>query len=340
MTRYLPGLRLVVTAGAILFLLLSGPSSAHHSRAPFDMQGLLAFEGTVVRFQWRNPHVYITVRDSNGAEWLVETDATPVMVRSGWSRDSFAVGDSVTVRIRPDKNPSKHHGLLVSIAGDDGILMASMNRGNEEGIDIVGANTTSLAGVWAARRLEAFKLFPAATDLPVTAAGAEARRQYGPSQNPLAECIPPSGLWFMWANWIYLTEIELGDDENVMRNELYGAERVIYMDGRGHPENGERTNQGHSIGHWEGDTLVFDTTLFTDHRSIFPNSGVPSGERMHLVERLTLGDDGQTALYEFVVEDADYLTEPVSGEYTWHFVPHLEFINAKCEPDIARRYLQ
>ena len=60
-------------------LLTSDESSAHHSRAPFNMDALLAFQGTVVRYQWRNPHVYITVADADGNEWLLETDAVPVI---------------------------------------------------------------------------------------------------------------------------------------------------------------------------------------------------------------------------------------------------------------------
>lgn len=329
--------RATIAAALILFTIIA---PAHHSRAPFNMEGLVAFEGTVVRYQWRNPHVYLIVKDPNGAEWLIETDATPVMRRSGWTRESFVAGDSVSVRIRPDKNPSKYHGLLVSIAGDDGKLMASMNRGDQEGIEIIGASATNLAGVWAGRRRERVSVFPDFADIPVTVVGAEARRQYEPSQNPIAECVPPPAPSFMRLNWIYLTEVKLGDDAIVIRNEFYGAERTIYMDGRDHPENGERTNQGHSIGHWEGDTLVIDTTLFADHRSFISNSGIPSGEKKHLVENLTLNDDEQTALYEFVVEDSDYLAEPLSGEFTWHFVPHLELINIECEPDVARQYLQ
>ena len=109
-------------------VLFACSANAHHSRAPFDMDKLHVFEGTVTAYRWRNPHVYLTVADRNGAEWLIETDATPVMTRSGWSRDTFAPGDSVSVRIRPDKDPSKTHGLLVSIAGEDGRLLASMNR--------------------------------------------------------------------------------------------------------------------------------------------------------------------------------------------------------------------
>jgi hypothetical protein len=47
------------------------------------MDCIHAFEGTVVRYQWRNPHVPLTVRDASGAESLIETDATPAMTRGG-----------------------------------------------------------------------------------------------------------------------------------------------------------------------------------------------------------------------------------------------------------------
>ena len=144
----------------------------------------------------------------------------------------------------------------------------------------------------------------------------------------------------MWLNWIYLTDIKLGDDAVVIRNEFYGAERTIYMDSRNHPENGQRTIQGHSIGHWEGDTLVIDSTLFADFRSSIPNTGIPSGDKKHVVERMTLSNDGQTAHYEFTVDDPDYLAEPLSGEMTWHFVPHLELINVECELDVARQFIE
>ena len=58
---------------------------------------------------------------------------------------------------------------------------------------------------------------------------------------------------------------------------FYHTERVIYLDGRAHPNDGERSNQGHSIGWWVGETLVVDTALFADHRSTIPNLGIPGG---------------------------------------------------------------
>jgi hypothetical protein len=328
------------TVFVFIACLITTPLLAHHSRAPFDMDRIQAFEGTVIRYQWRNPHVYLTVRDASDREWLIETDATPVMQRSGWSRDSFSVGDTVSVRLRPDKNAAKAHGLLVSVAGADGKPMASMNRGTNTGIEFTGEVATSLAGVWSGERLKSFGSFRDFSNLPLTTAGAAARDRYDPSQNPVARCIPWPAPFFMLANGLYLTEVELEDDSAIIRNEFYGMERIIYLDGREHPAEGKRTNQGHSIGHWEGGTLIIDTTLFADHRTPIPNSGIPSGPRKHVTERLTLSDDGETVLVEFVLEDPDYLAESLSGQVTWHYAPHLELINIACEPDIARQYLK
>ena len=64
-----------------------------------------------------------------------------------------------------------------------------------------------------------------------------------------------------------LSEIEIFDDRVIIRDEWFDAERVMDADGREHPVDGERTRLGHSVGRWEGDTLVVDTRLFAPHRS-------------------------------------------------------------------------
>lgn len=64
---------------------------------------------------------------------------------------------------------------------------------------------------------------------------------------------------------LYVSEVELGDEINYLHSEGYDTERPVYMDGRGHPEDGEPTIQGHSIGWWEDDTLVVDTANFAYH---------------------------------------------------------------------------
>lgn len=107
-----------------------------------------------------------------------------------------------------------------------------------------------------------------------------------------------------------------------------------------HPDNGERTIQGHSIGKRHGDTLVIDTTLFADHRAPVPNTGIPSGVAKHVVERLTLSDDGTTVQVDLLLEDPEYLPEPMTSTVVWHHTPHLEMLRVDCDPDVARQFLQ
>lgn len=85
--------------------------------------------------------------------------------------------------------------------------------------------------------------------------------------------------------------------------------RRIYTDGRSHPaaEESWPTVMGHSIGHWEGQTLVVDTTNMMAGQ--FDRTGAPHSNRVHLMERITLLDDGRLQ-DRMVIEDPVMFTEP------------------------------
>src|SRR3970040_2347662 len=106
------------------------------------------------------------------------------------------------------------------------------------------------------------------------------------------------------------------------------------MDGRKHPQDGPRTNQGHSIGRWEEDVLVVDTTLFADHPSASGN-GVPSGAKKHLIERFSLSEDGTRMIVDVLLEDPDYLAEPFSGRKELLYSPHLQLYRSHCSPALS-----
>ncbi len=84
-----------------------------------------------------------------------------------------------------------------------------------------------------------------------------------------------------------------------------GGYRTIFMDGRPHLPSSMRQWLGHSIGHWEGDTLVVDTTNFTDGTSF---NG--SGKDLHLIERFTRVDV-DLLMYEITIDD------PTVWESSW-----------------------
>ena len=92
-----------------------------------------------------------------------------------------------------------------------------------------------------------------------------------------------------------------------IETEMIHDVRMIPTDGRPHLSPSIRLWMGDSVGHWEGKTLVVDSTNFTNQN---PYVGA---ENLHVIERLTRTDEG-TILYQYTVEDPGLWTKPWSGE--------------------------
>jgi hypothetical protein len=87
--------------------------------------------------------------------------------------------------------------------------------------------------------------------------------------------------------------------------------RTIYMDGRSHPKNLTPSYYGHSIGWWEGDTLVVDSVGFNES-FWWDRRGLPSTTQLHFLEKFTR-TDAQNMRYEFTVDDPGAYTKPFGG---------------------------
>jgi hypothetical protein len=90
--------------------------------------------------------------------------------------------------------------------------------------------------------------------------------------------------------------------------------RTIYTDGRTHPTKLEPSYYGHSIGRWEGDSLVVDTVGFNE-RFWFDRSGLPHTNQLHTLERFTR-IDLDTLRYEVTIDDPGAYMAPFSGGLT------------------------
>jgi hypothetical protein len=95
--------------------------------------------------------------------------------------------------------------------------------------------------------------------------------------------------------------------------------REIWMDGRGHPDDLKPTYHGHSIGHWEGDTLVVDSVGFNE-KMWFDAEGSPHTERLHLIERFTRLSLEQLK-YEVTIDDPGAYTAPWSSGFYMSWTP-------------------
>ena len=103
-------------------------------------------------------------------------------------------------------------------------------------------------------------------------------------------CKPPSIIYSMQGP--FPIEIHPATELIVFKLEYYDLVRIIFMDGRPHPgADYPLSKVGHSIGHWQGDTLVVDTTHL--EASTITNNGLNHSDRVHVIEYFRLTQDGK-----------------------------------------------
>jgi hypothetical protein len=156
-----------------------------------------------------------------------------------------------------------------------------------------------------------------------------------PEQRPLGErCLigfsstsgPPILPTYFYNN---LHQIVQTQDSVLILTEMVHDARIVRMNAQHLPKS-IRKWMGDSIGRWDGDTLVIDTTNFTD-KTRFRGS---NGETLHIVERLTRVD-AKTLRYQFTIEDPETWTKPWTAEYTWPATKDLMYEYACHEGNYA-----
>ncbi len=330
-----------LAVAAFFFVLL--PVAAHHSAAPYDQRQRIQFEGVVVDFEWKEPHVYIRVeannQDGETVTWLVEGRPPGAMNRLGWSRDALTPGERITVAGNPGRNPSRNIALGLTVTKEDGTLLNILRPGAEGGAGTASQTfiAAELSGNWETRTAREVlieygqpQVSWSLTEKGLAAVESYVERSMSPSNDCIAT-LPPNTMFFP-----ALKSIEVGEEVTMIRTDE-APPRTVHMNLDSH-DGAPYTNQGHSIGWWEADVLVVDTTHFAVHRT-GNGRGLPSGRQRHLVERFQLTQDGSALTYAYRVEDPEYLMEPVSGVLEMIYRPDLPFVRVLCDPEVARRYL-
>src|SRR5204862_1928788 len=120
----------------------------------------------------------------------------------------------------------------------------------------------------------------------------EAQEKAGRPGNIYIDCLPEGMPSFVIMN-LATSEFLFTPGRVTILNEFDGNRtRRIYTDGRPHPEDPDPTFNGHSIGRWEGDTLVVDTVGVIPQALIAVSeaAGVPNNGDMHITERIRLAE--------------------------------------------------
>jgi hypothetical protein len=325
--------------------LVAAPAFAHHSGAAYDMARVITIEGTVASLAWANPHISMRVetRGPDGAPLLQEIEVMSVSQARGLGlrHEAISPGQRVVVRAIPNRRGSAERAFGLTVTTGDGAVMplSSFARFSAAPPPVVEAR--GLAGAWVPT-VESFTTVVAAgAAAPLTEAGRAAReealsRYIAPGGAGVGICEPLAPpLLHVFPD---LRSIEVADATVVIRSETNGVrqDRVVHLDREAHPAGLEPTVEGHSIGWWDGGTLVIDTVGFAPSRT--PDLVLlPTHPGTHLVEKLTLTEDRRHLEYEFTLEIPEYLAEPATFRATWDHRPDLEPSDVACDPETARR---
>jgi hypothetical protein len=152
--------------------------------------------------------------------------------------------------------------------------------------------------------------------------------------NPILTMCAPKGPTISWLD-MYPFEIIQSPKRILLMFELNHDIRQVWMDGRPHPKDFGHNWMGHSIGHWEGDTLVIDTIGLNDLTWLDPAGHIHSNE-LHLIERLRRAGDKLSLNITF--DDPKAFTMPWSARKDFELKPTWEIEEAPaCGDDLLGR---
>jgi len=182
-------------------------------------------------------------------------------------------------------------------------------------------------------------------ELEFTAWGAAESKRLTTPETP-DECKPYGPMGHMSASSLFPLELARTTKGIVIMYEPSPLPRRIFMDGRTHPEDLDPTWLGHSIGHWEGETLVVDT-VGTNGRgrplngyvsgAVYSKSDnaprLPVSDQLHMVERFRLVGGGEYLEDEITVTDLKTYTRPFTVKHYWRRRADLDVLEYFCDDD-------
>ena len=322
---------------------------AHHSDAALQMDTVLTLSGQVTDYSLRNPHAYVTVEvaGDNGerVSWDIQMASGLTMRRLGWLPDSLQAGDEVTVSLNPARD-GRPYGLLSAITRANGEALVATPRRITTSPETV-VRSDSVFGRWIVDRSRLPAGYPGGLDqlmireLTLQPKGQEMEAAYSQdsSENPELSCISkPTPAMIIYTD-LYPMDIAANADGSLtLRSQYFDMVRTVFMDGRPHPPADQLFHEGHSVGLWEGDILVIDTTNFSFHRSPYQN-GIPSGPQKHVEERYQLIDGGTHLEVTFTLEDPEYIVGRMEYSRQLRFVPDADMSPFNCDLESTRRFL-
>ena len=192
-------------------------------------------------------------------------------------------------------------------------------------------NPVDISGIWSRISAGMEKV-----DLDYTASAQVLVDGYSYLDDPGLRCVSP-GLVRL-SGWPYPMEIIQGDNQLTMLYESFREVRRIYMDGRDIPQDIQTSAMGYSKGHWEGSTLVVETS------SLKPNfvdqAGQPISDQAKVIERIIMSEDGQNLRSLLTLHDPLNYDRPIIRFRQWRKTPEATMMEYDCDSYPFYRGLQ
>jgi hypothetical protein len=306
-------------------------AGAHHSFAPhFDSQKPVSISGTVTQFEGRNPHSYLHLQavDENGRTqtYVCESHGVTQLTRNGITPAILKPGVQVRIAGSQSRNDA-HRCFFTDVYLPDGRALNVNGSAQAQAAQRQAPTARrDIFGTWLlAPRAGRSTSGPQPMMQALTDAGKAAVAAYDPfKDDPTFRC-DPVGVRRAWGAPGTPLSITRQADRVILRHEWMDVQRIIYLNRRDHPEGGPRTSLGHSIGRFEGDTLVIETANYAPgvinqyvEQAGQPTRGLLHSAALTTVERLRLDASRQRLVIEITLKDPVFFTrefDPATLEY-------------------------
>ena len=285
----------------VLWILLTSNVFAHHSFAPhFDRDQPVNISGIITEYEQRNPHAYLNIRaeDADGRvkEWRCESHGYTQLARNGITPDMLTEGSQVGVTGSQHRRDPNMCFFDVVYLEDGRELSVNGPRNRQQGAE---EQRNSIYGTWMLLPNVNFTSSgPQSMYDFLTPAGQAYADLYNPLTDDPAYRCSPVAIRRAWAAPSTPVAISRVGGNILIKHEWMDIERVIHMDQDDVPEGVEPSVLGYSVGHFDGDNLVIETSRYSegwvnqyvtlDDGSL---SGVPHSDGLQSVERVSFDPD-------------------------------------------------
>jgi len=312
----------IVTIVSFVVLVCSLSAHAHHGfTAHFDPDHVIRIEGTIKEFKFINPHslLYIDTVNQDGEPitYMCDMQAKSQMLRHGLDGSRFVVGEKIIVEgFQARRDPLQcEYGIGYFADGSSYMLrtidsaQSQFSESDEATISADEKNTIFRNWIRVGMYGDESGRGPRIGFDSITEAGEIAKQAFDPiADNPVIHCESGSPV-FSWGPPGLATSIYQENGNVHIFHESMDITRVIHMNGEPAPEDFEPSNMGYSIGRFEGDSLIIESTNFA--AGIIVGSNVNS-DQMTMWEEIKVLESGRLHIL-WKIDDPLYYSEQLTG---------------------------